>query len=407
MMMNQRYFVNVSGEKVPPFAAMQLICHPKKWKEIDEAALKSDLQKELDKLLDLRSDLEVGNMPVVYCTKPNRASQLLQDGSLVAFNGPTEVPVSGTGVCSVGAFMNKTLGTGGSGAVGFSLKADSWSLSRGGMTYGPFRSFSTTNTKVNYNGSSQFPVMLVVPNQAQQKTLTPLAAAYSRVDGVGEFPFVGTYSPRINVGYYSEFGSIGTEYNAVDALFFTQGESIRFEVPGSYDIQVIGTVRANDIPSEINTITVDLGLNWNYSSMAEFIDKAGGGTRGGFSMFKYIKTPDGTIRPMTVNEEEEPGNAYAWARTSFVYEDNVNVKTGGAEMFLTQLGSPYLVIEDLRLLVRRLDPIIYGDQLFTSIRRFGWAPYQTGFSSSDFYGRVYNTPFLLGRIALVNELPVF
>ncbi|AMV35629.1 hypothetical protein VN12_26290 [Pirellula sp. SH-Sr6A] len=407
MMMNQRYFVNVSGEKVPPFAAMQLICHPKKWKEIDEAPRKSDLQKELDKLLDLKTDLEVGNMPVVYCTKPNRASQLLQDGSLVAFNGPTEVPVSGTGVCSVGAFMNKTLGTGGSGAVGFSLKAGSWGLFRGGMTYGPFRSFSTTNTKVNYNGSSQFPVMLVVPNQAQQKTLTPLGAAFSRVDGVGEFPFVGTYSPRINVGFYSEFGTIGEEYNAVDSLFYTQGESIRFEVPGSYEIQIFGTVRSYDAPSEINAISVDLGLSWNYSSMAEFIDKSGGGTRASFFIWKYIRTPDGMVRPMSVDEVEEPGNAYSWAKTSFIYEDNVNIKSGGAEMFLTQLGSPYLIMEDLRLLVRRFDPIVYGEVVFNAVRRFGWAPYQSGFSSSDFYGRVWNTPFSLGRVAIVNELPQF
>lgn len=406
-MQNQRYFVNVSGEKVPPFAAMQLTCNPKKWKEIDSQPFKSDLQKEIDKLVDIKSDLEVGNMPVIYCTKPNRAGQVLQDASLVAFNGETEVPVSGTGVCSFGAYQYKTLGGGAIGSRSFSLQSGEWSLVTSGFTYGPFRSLSTTSHRVTYKGNSNFPVMMVIPNQAQQRSLTPLATAQYSVDGIGEFPFYAVASPRAGIGFWHEAGALGSEFSGVDALFFQGGESLRFELPGTYDVQIFGTISVRDVPAELNLVPIDFGLSWNYPGWAEFQDATGGAARAGIIMVKYIKTPDGVIRPMDVNEEMVAPNAYAWSRTSFIYQDRVNVKTGGAEMYLTQTGSPYVSISEGVLNVKKVDSAVYGELLFNESRTFSWAPYQGLYASNFLYSNVFNTSVAIGRIAVVNEVPQF
>lgn len=94
-------FVNATNETIPPYACMEIVGNPKNWEgkrattEEDENAFKMGYHR----YLGVGQYYELDRSSTIFCAKPSRWIDALQDPTRVAFNSASPVEPKGIGRC--------------------------------------------------------------------------------------------------------------------------------------------------------------------------------------------------------------------------------------------------------------------------------------------------------------------
>lgn len=385
------YFLNVSSEKIPPYAVMQVVVNPTQWPEIDKYEYNAGIRGELAKIYSLGNMFKIRGQQVICCTKPMRASQIMQDAATLAFNGPQEVQPGAVGVCQRGQFRYVTCGGGNSIGSALFVKADEWYLRTSGWRDGPFRPIESNDQVFTYKGNKRSLISVQVNTRMDPLPTPMIQGSYSMI-GVGEFPVEGLFSPRLNVMFRNEFHSVESRMGFVDQVYFTGGRTLKFEMPGTYEVMFSGKmeVDASITPSELTVVPVKLDLAWRDSSGVDDLDKLDKNTT--FFLRKWIREDD-VIRVMSASEIATAGADTRWETASFVFGRKLSIENGGREMYFSQDGSPYVRVPKGDAYVRGFNDAIMPDLIFSSVANFafaaqrdaafdltivGWSPFRSG-----------------------------
>lgn len=354
-------FKNVSGETIPPFAAMQLVGDPEKWDmTIIDDPNTGEWEKSAHKMVGAQAFFD--NEILLFCDKPGIVSELLQDASLIAFNGASPVDKDQKGRCTWGQYpvRAKTSTIVASGLyTNLAVARNTWELSHINSSRGSFRG--------------------VLSLEGKEKE------AKDRVSFVNVGGLPPTRNPLFVKGVWS------TGENPLDQIKFevtTVGDDaelaydlrdggLGLAAPGVYQFNIDGIVSTNNLPStEIDTVPYRIAFEKETDSYGE-----------GFSQI-WIPALEGEPEyAKSTLERYGPVENYQYRQHYFRMNEIIGVKKSVYRPALRQTASPFIKASGQF-------SVTYNYQLYDATNYFGWGNY--GYNDGFWWGTGYAYAYLNG-----------
>lgn len=329
-------FVNVSGEKVPPFACMQIVDDPKRWKA-SLSAIPSEFGKGVFKFNQLGSSGQFANAVSVFCDKPSVASEYYQDPTMMLFNGDSEVAKDGTGRGFYWEYPIRALcGGQPKGISSWAVSRDRWYLQEVNGWFGGFRSVFNGGGQIvdadfRENGvvtPYQARVYNVVPN-VQRTRVIPRAEGTFNIAGIGKFTLARTAISTY--GWYTP-GGLG-----IDGIY-TSTPSLTLNTEGEYIIAMQAVFKTRGTPpASLRSIPFQIDITpYDRASENRFTASAGPL----LSLTKLLQPP-GTNSWTAGWDDSTPGDK-VWARLRVWNQYTVVVNKAPATLMFHQKTTPYV-----------------------------------------------------------------
>ena len=321
-------FKNVSKERIPPYAVMQIVTDPDKWDQayLDDKNV-AKFSKELHRVRGNQSFFD--NQLMLFCDKPSILTEFMQDSSTMAFNGPTAVEPGAKGACSwmQYPFLARSVSS------VFSDQYDTYYATRDSWAFA-----GASSKKGAYVGVQQLRDELKLPK-----------------DGVvGMFNISSTppsFFPRFAKGTWSVSGNQGPNPLNVTALNTEEAESgfsasivydskptLTLLVPGIYDFEYTGTVEVKNPPNGLNVVPYRIAPVGYY---AEGQNRQGSG-----STILWAPEPDGNQLYASRSLRKRPivadGPPVLWETNEFTLVDKFVVTRPVWFQGIQQTASPYV-----------------------------------------------------------------
>lgn len=332
-------FINVSGEKIPPFAAMQIVGDPVGWKDYVARTDVQSVDKAFKKIANLSTN-QFDNGMQLFCDKPSEVSELFQDASLIAFNSDSEVGIGSGGRCFYSEYPARAAIDGlPSLTNSFAVKSGAWYLRTVSGTYGAFRAFCDTQQRVSVKtvGSGGGVTQIRVANVTAYRNArySPNGNGSWFVRGVNHIP-ITNFVNQSNAANGLPFA---------DSVVFGTNPTLTLRIAGSYLFTFGADVQVLAPPLGVNVIPFRIGVEPYQEADRDKFNSSTYTSRTlypSWKMQKYIKLDNGDARPLGTSEVPASGKEVRWARCKFVYTDQFNVSSGPARLVMWQDLSPYV-----------------------------------------------------------------
>lgn len=346
-------FENATKETIPPFAAMQLVTDPSKWrKELLTREAYNDWTLSAEKVGNAQFVIFEGNKVILFCDKPSVYSEFAMDPGQIAFNGPSPVGPRKRGKCFYGVYPVKALAPG--TAISGMVVRNSWLLWPGtavnfNIGGGCFSSIGTTGQAVKFDGSElEAPsrVALVVLNP---KPDLPSLSASGTFGVTGKT--IGKPPAKMSVTTSTYAGATGSYPYSRSDFAYGSDPSLTLNIPGLYTFTYSGRIVAASAPSSLIRLdynvaptTWDLGGN-TWKSLIYI----GGADQ------NYLTTTVLNVPPLQQilstgsvwnGETLATGVTKAWNSISFVMRDRIQVTKTPVVIGIQQTSSPYVNVTD-------------------------------------------------------------
>lgn len=332
-------FINVSGEKIPPFAVMQIVGDPIYWKDYVARTDVQSVDKAFKKIANLSTN-QFDNGMQLFCDKPSELSELLQDASLIAFNGDSEVGIGSGGRCFYSEYPARAAIDGlPSLTNSFAVTSGAWYLRTFSGAYGAFRAFCDTQQRVSIKtvGSGGSVTQMRVANVTSYRNArwTPNGNGSWFVRGVNQIP-ITNFVNQANAANGLPFA---------DSVVFGTNPTLTLRIAGSYSFSFSADIQVAGPPVGVNVIPFRIGVeayeevDRDRVTSATFTSRTALPT---WNLQKFIKNDDGSARPLQPSEVPDSGKEVRWARMKFYYNDSFRVSSGPARLAMLQDGSPYV-----------------------------------------------------------------
>lgn len=343
--LGRRWFQNVSGKRVPPYAIMQIVGDPAAWKERQKDNSLSQYQKDLAKLDGLLHDVQHDNTNLLFCDQPNSVSEIYQDAGIMAFNGPAWVEKDAIGRCSTGAFPSLCIAIGNappSAIVSFATVKGKWFLVPEYTDFGAFSCLTATGELVGLQDDPQAGTVyaknarvMVTTARANNRFVLPITQADIRMQGTTPAAFV-------NVRPLFSFVAGNPVQVDLNSSFFEEDGSLVINVPGMYEVVITDTLVVDRaLASDVNRVPVSLSLVAQPSGNMFYLSDPERVVRGSSELFRLEDSP--SAGPVPVDGTEVPTeNPTKFARMQFIYKDIIEIRNGPTKLFLQNTGSPYV-----------------------------------------------------------------
>ena len=351
-------FENATKETIPPFAAMQLVTDPSKWRnELLTPEAYSDWTLSAKKVGNAQFLVFEGNKVILFCDKPSVYSEFTQDPGQIAFNGPSPVGPRKRGKCLYGVYPVKALapGTAFSGTV----VRSSWILWPGtalnfNIGGGCFSTIGNTGQEVSVDGSG-----LKGPANVALTVLNPKPDR-PKSSGSGTFSITGktiTKPPSKLVLKNSVIQDPQSYLYPTNSFVYGGEPTLTLNVPGLYDFTYSGTITATiGTPPELTRLDYNVApTTWNdggntWQSLLytdqdvnqHYLTTMAGTV--GYSVPPLQQIISGSSQNGQVwnGGPMLPGATRAWNSVRFVMRDRILVRSTPVLIGMKQTVSPYV-----------------------------------------------------------------
>jgi hypothetical protein len=331
-------FINVSGEKIPPFAAMQIVGDPKNWKAFVADPSNDEVDKSFKKIEDISRTTQFDNGMQLWCDKPSAVTELFQDHSMVAFNGDSEVGIDDGGRCFFGEYPTRAL-IRHTPSLRFSYAplSGSWYLHPIYGRFGAFRAFCDTEQRVSVPaGGKNYETRVANITTHSNLKLKPGVTGQFELDE-NELKILS-----VGAGMY-ELYSDGDYFS--DNMAYGRSPTLTMRVNTAYSFAINAFIKVKNPPENATLIPVQMGIvpfqsgdQGRYKS--EFYDNGYSTTYPVWYLQKFKKV-DGVVSPIVADEELDSGTEVRWARIKIIYFDRLIVSKAPAKISIQQVSSPY------------------------------------------------------------------
>lgn len=321
-------FKNVSKERIPPYAVMQIVSDPDKW---DQAYLAdknvATFSKELHRVRGGQSFFD--NQLMLFCDKPSILTEFMQDSSTMAFNGPTAVEPGAKGACSwmEYPFLARSYSNVGSDQYDtYYAVRDKWAFTK------------ASSKKGAYVGVQQLRDELKLPKDGLvgMFNLSSTAPSFFPRLAQGTWSLSGTQGPNplIVTSMNTEAGE--SAYSA--SIVYDSKPTLTLLVPGIYDFEYTGKIEVKNPPNGLTVVPYRIAPVGYY---AEGKNRQGSG-----ATILWNPESDGNqryaSRTLTKRPVETGGPPVLWEYNEFTLVDKFVVTRPVWFQGIQQTSSPYV-----------------------------------------------------------------
>ena len=336
-------FQNVSGEKIPPFAAMQVVGDPKNWKAFASDPNNDVVDISFKKIENIATTNQFDNGLQLWCDKPSAVSELFQDHSMIAFNGDSEVGVDSGGRCFFGEYPTRALiRFVPSLNSSYAPKSGSWYLHQILGRYGTYRAFCDTQQRVTVPvDGKDYETRVVNITTHHNLKLRPAV--------LGQFGLDANLPGTLNIesSAYQILTDDGEQF--ANDLAFGKLPSLTMRVNAKYTFSITAFFRVQNPPAEAVQIPIQWGITpYSRSDQDKFksdfyeFDPDTGRHSYPIWYVQKFKKVDGVVSPINVGETLDPDAEVRWASMRIFYYDRLSVSKAPTTVNVQQFSSPYV-----------------------------------------------------------------